>query len=147
MNDNDKIRLEAKISTEDKTITAGIQGDQIAVNKFFNGIVPDFIKDGIGILSDQVKLWRWNNQMEIIKKANIKIESSDLTKRQIPLKVLVPIIQNSSLEEDLNMQNKWSSMLANAATGNVEVSPNYVAILNELSVVEVFILEKIYTRA
>ena len=56
----------------------------------------------------------------------------------------MPIIQNSSLEQDENMQNKWANMLANAATGNVEVSPNYAAILNELSPIEVSILDKIY---
>lgn len=145
MND-DKLQVGIKVSAEDKTITAGVQGDQDAVNKFFNGIVPDFVKDGVGILSDQVKLWRWSNQIEIIKKAQAKIESSGLAKHQIPLKVLVPIIQNSSLEEDLNMQDKWSNMLANAATGNVEVSPNYAAILNELSAVEVSILEKTYSE-
>jgi hypothetical protein len=143
---DDKIQLGVKVSAEDKTITAGIQGDQDAVNKFFNGIVPDFIKDGVGILSDQMKLWRWSNQIEIIKKAQTKIEASGLPKKQIPLKVLVPIIQNSSLEEDTTMQDKWSSMLANAGTGNVEVSPNYAAILNELSPIEVSILEKIFNE-
>lgn len=144
MNNDDKIQIGVKVSAEDKTVTAGIQGNQEAVNNFFNGIVPDFIKDGVGILSDQMKLWRWSNQIEIIKKAQAKIESSGLVKRQIPLKVLVPIIQNSSLEEDSNMQDKWANLLANAATGNVEVSPNYAAILNELSPVEVSILERIY---
>ena len=146
MNDDNKIQLGVKVSADDKTITADIQGNQDAVNNFFNGIVPDFIKDGVGILSDQMKLWRWSNQIEIIKKAHAKIEASGLPKRQVPLKVLVPIIENSSLEEDPNMQEKWANMLANAATGNVEVSPNYTAILNELSAVEVSILEKIYSE-
>ncbi len=146
MNDKNDIQIGLQMSIEDKTIKAGVQGNQDAVNEFFDGIVPDFIKDGIGILSDQVKLWRWSNQIEIIKKAQAKIEASGLSKRQIPLKVLVPIIQNSSLEEDSNMQDKWSSMLANAVTGNVEVSPNYAAILNELSPLEVSILDKIYTE-
>jgi Abortive infection alpha len=144
MTDKNNIQVGLKISPEDKTISAGIQGDQDAVNKFFDGIIPDFVKDGAGILSDQVKLWRWTRQIDIIKKAQVKIESSGLSKRQIPLKVLVPIIQNSSLEEDSNMQNKWANLLANAATGNVDVSPNYAAILNELSPLEVSILDKVY---
>lgn len=144
MNNQDDLHLGIEISGEDKSIKAGIKGDQAAIAKFFSGIVPDFIKDGIGILSDQVKLWRWSNQINIIKKAQAKIEASGLNKKQIPLKVLVPIIQNSSLEQEENMQNKWANMLANAATGNVEVSPNYAAILNELSPTEVAILDKIY---
>lgn len=144
MNDNNKLQIGVKVSAEDKTITAGVQGDQDAIIKFFSGIVPDFLKDGVGILSDQVKLWRWSNQINIIKKAQNKIEESGLSKKQIPLKVLVPIIQNSSLEQDENMQEKWANMLANAATDNVEISPNYAAILNELSPIEVSILDKIY---
>jgi len=144
MSDKDEIQLGVEVSGDDKTIKAGIKGDQDAVAKFFSGIVPDFIKDGVGILSDQVKLWRWSNQINIIKKAQAKIEASGLNKKQIPLKVLVPIIQNSSLEQDKNMQDKWANMLANAATGSIEISPNYAAILNELSPIEVVILDKIY---
>lgn len=144
MNDDNKLQIGIKASAEDKTITAGVQGNPDAIAEFFNGIVPDFIKDGVGILSDQVKFWRWNNQVNIITKAQIKIDASGLDKKQIPLKVLVPIIENSSLEQDQNMQDKWANMLANAATGNVEISPNYAAILNELSPLEVSILDKIY---
>ena len=146
MTDDNKLQIGVKVSAEDKTITAGVQGNQDAIAKFFSGIVPDFVKDGVGILSDQVKLWRWTNQINIIKKAQRKIEESGLEKKQIPLKVLVPIIENSSLEQDENMQEKWANMLANAATGNVEISPNYAAILNELSPIEVSILEKIYSE-
>jgi len=144
MSDENDIQLGIEVSAEDKTIKAGIKGDQDAINKFFSGIIPDFIKDGTGILSDQVKFWRWSKQVDIIKKAQVKIESSGLSKKQIPLKVLIPIIQNSSLEEDPAIQDKWANMLANAATGNVEVSPNYTAILNELSPLEVSILDQIY---
>src|SRR3989344_2633281 len=144
MNDKNDIQIGLQISSEDKMIKAGIQGNQEAVNEFFDGIVPDFIKDGIGILSDQVKFWRLSKQIDIIKAAQAKIKSSGLSKQQVPLKVLIPIIQNSSLEEDLNMQDKWANMLANAGTGNVEVSPNYAAILNELSPREVTILDQIY---
>jgi len=144
MSDDNKLQIGVKASAEDKTITAGVQGNPDTIAKFFSGIVPDFIKDGVGILSDQVKFWRWNNQVNIITKAQTKIDASGLDKKQIPLKVLVPIIENSSLEQDENMQDKWANMLANAATGNVEISPNYAAILNELSPIEVSILDKIY---
>lgn len=138
------IKIGLEVSADNRDIKAVIEGQQKAVNDFFSGIVPEFIKDGLGILSDQVKFWRWLNQVNILKRAQVKIKSSGLNKQQIPLKVLVPIVQNSGLEEDENMQDKWANMLANAATGNVEVSPNYAAILNELSPLEVSILDKIY---
>ena len=145
--DNGKIKIGGQLTSGDKTISVNVQGEQDAVNKFFNGIVPEFIKDGVGILSDQLKFWRWKNQVSIIKNAQAKIESSGLTKKQIPLKVLVPIIQNSSLEEEDSMQEKWANMLANAVTGRTDISPNYAGILNELSTVEVKLLEQIYKES
>ncbi len=145
MGEDKKLQIGVKVSAEDNSLSAGVQGDQEAVSKFFNGILPDFVKDGVGILDDNVKYWRFKNQVNRIKEAQQIIEESGLEKKQIPLKVLLPILENSSLEEDENMQEKWVNMLANAATGNVDISPNYAAILNELSSIEVSILEKIYS--
>ena len=89
MDKEQNIKIGVKVSADEGSVSAGVQGDQKAITEFFSGLVPEFIKDGIGILSDTVKLWRWNNQVEIIKKAQTKIQSSGLSKQQIPLKVLV----------------------------------------------------------
>lgn len=144
---DDNINVSIKASADDKSLSANIEGDQEAIKRFFSGIVPDFVKDGVGIISDNVKLWRFSNQINIIKKAQKMIEDSGIPKRKIPLKVLTPIIEHSSLEEDPVMQEKWANMLANAATGKQEVSPNYAAILNELSSIEVFVVDKIFNEA
>lgn len=144
MSDDKKIQIGVEVSAESNNIKAGIQGDQKAIQDFFEGVVPDFIKDGVGILNDQVKFWRFKRQVSLIKNTNKLVESSGLSKQQIPLKVLVPIIENSTLEDDENMQQKWVNMLANAVTGKVDISPNYSAILKELSPLEVSILDKIF---
>lgn len=144
---DDIITVSIKASAEDKSISAKMEGDQETIAKFFSGIVPDAIKNGAGILNDNVRYWRFSNQIKIIEKTQKLIEDSKLEKKFIPLKVLAPIIEHSSLEEDPTVQEKWANMLANAATGKQEVSPNYAAILNELSSIEVFILDKIYNNA
>ena len=145
--DDQKIKFAVSGGVSDRSIKAEIEGDQKTIREFFSGLVPDFIKDGAGIISDRVKLWRWSNQVNIIKKAQEKIITCGLSKKHIPLKVLAPIIENSSLEEDLLMQDKWANLLANAATGRKEISPNYAAILNELSPTEALILDKIFDTA
>lgn len=40
------------------------------------------------------------------------------------------------------MQVKWSNLLANATSGNVRVTPNYVELLKELSPTEALVLDK-----
>src|SRR5258708_32950982 len=100
---------------------AEFEASKEEVESFFHGIIPEFIRDFGGILSDKVKFWRFKNQVKIVKGAKKIVEENNLPKRQIPLKILIPLIENSSLEEDESMQNKWSNLLANAVSGTVDV--------------------------
>lgn len=147
MNEKNKLKLKGQISYGDKSVGLEIEGDKKVISEFFEGIVPGFIKDGLGIVSDQVAWWRFKNQVNISKKAQGKITASGLKKQQVPLKVLAHIFQSSSFEEDVDMQEKWANLLANAATGKIDVSPNYPAILNELSPIEVKILDNVFNEA
>jgi hypothetical protein len=124
-----------------------IEASKDEVEGFFQAIVPDFVRNAGGILSDNVRYWRWQNQISILQKVKEKVETSGLTKHQIPLKVLIPIIEHSSLEEEEKLQEKWSNMLANAITNKVSISPNFVAILSELSPTEVQVLDQLHKES
>lgn len=126
---------------------AELEATKEEVESFFNGIIPDFVRQGGGILSDNVRLWRFKNQLNILKKAQKAIEESGLQKQNVPLKVLTPLIENSSLEEDEGMQERWANLLGNAATGFSGIKANYVEILKELSPLEATILDTIYKAA
>jgi len=133
--------MKAKYSLTDQKVE--IEATQKEISDFFGGIIPDFVKEGGGILTDIVRFWRWKNQVNIIKKAKEKIEKSNLDKKQVPLKILLPILENSSLEEEELIQDKWSNLLANAITNQNNINPNYAEILKELSSLEVVILDKL----
>ena len=126
---------------------AEIDASENEIKAFFNGIAPDFVKEAGGILSDSVKFWRWKNQVSIVLKAKKVIEEKGLSKQAVPLKVLVPLLEASSLEEDGSIQTKWSNLLANALSGIMEVKPNYVELLKELSPIEVLLLDRLYEEA
>lgn len=126
---------------------AEIEASKEEVKSFLDSVVPDFVRQGGGILSDNVRFWRFKNQVNIVKKAQKVIDESGLPKQQIPLKVLTPLIESSSLEEDDQMQEKWANLLANAATGFSGIKANYVEILKELSPLEATILDNIYRAA
>jgi len=137
--------MKAKFSLTDQK--AEIEASQKEVSDFFKGIIPNFVREAGGILSDTVRFWRWKNQVNIIKKVKEKIEKSGLKKHQVPLKTLLPILENGSLEEDTVLQEKWANMLANAVTMRSEVKPNYAEILKDLSPLEVAILDKLYEES
>lgn len=58
-------------------------------------------------------------------------------------KLLFPIIENSSLEEDDYLQQKWVNLLTSAAIGN-DIHPSYPRILAELNPLDAKILEILF---
>lgn len=137
--------MKAKISITEQN--AEIEASQEEVSKFLEKVIPNFVLEGGGILSDTVRFWRWKNQINIIKKVKSIVENSKLDKKQVPLKILLPIMENASLEEEEIIQNKWANILANAITASKNITPNYAEILKELSVLEVVILDKLFDES
>ncbi len=137
--------MKAKVSLTKQE--AELEASENEVKAFFDGIIPDFVKEGGGIITDNVRFWRWQNQVRIVKKAKQILEDNNLDKQKIPLKVLHPLLESSSLEEDESMQGKWSNLLANAAASTHKVTPNYIEILKELSPIEAKVLDTIYDES
>ena len=100
----------------------------------------------VGLLAqDTVKSWRFRNQVNILIKTRDFISKKNIDPRGVSLKVLVPLLENGSLEEEEDMQNRWVALLANAANPEFkeEIRPSFIEILKELSPIEALILDTI----
>ena len=66
----------------------------------------------------------------------------------VPGRVLLPLLEAASLEDDQQLRRMWSTLLANAAdsTRPGDMLPSFVSILSELSPVEALILENLYIQ-
>ncbi len=113
---------------------------------FLEQLVGPPIKEIGELLSDQVRLWRFKNQVNILLKAEKFLKDKEISPRKVPIKMLVPLINNGSLEENEDMQLKWASLLANAANPNYQydIHSSYVEILKELSPLEAKLLDKMF---
>lgn len=125
------------------TQDAEFEADLKEVSDFMSRVTPGAVKEGGGIIQDQVRYWRWRNQIRIFKKAK-QLIGADPQLHEVKIKVLVPLVENASLEDDDSLQDKWAAMLANAATQNRTVMPLFPALLKELSTIEVTILDSLY---
>lgn len=103
-----------------------------------------------GIIGDQVKAWRYKNQLRLIEKvkeihSNKGIESP----RSIPVKTLGNLLNFSSYEEDENIKEKWANLLANATDPSNEFNEHFtlVNILKELTADEVMVLDFMYEKS
>lgn len=130
-----------------ETNIVGIQNINIegnAIEKLLSAIIPDFVREAGGILSDTVRGWRYKNQIKILQKTQEYCSKHSVQPQKVPLKFAVQLVENASLEEDESMQNRWAALLANAAMGQKEVQSNFVEILKQLDPLKALILDKIY---
>src|SRR5690606_25149197 len=84
-------------------------------------MVRDFVKTIGGhaaselglLLGDKIRQFRFTNQVKILSKAKILVERNNLPMSVIPIKILVPLLESCSLEEDEDLQDLWANLLAN----------------------------------
>jgi|HubBroStandDraft_4_1064222.scaffolds.fasta_scaffold204684_2 hypothetical protein len=97
---------------------------------------------------DQVRTYRYERQRECVEKAEGMVQEAGFTPQAVPLKVLFPLLEGASLEENEALHTMWAALLANAVSpDNLEkVRTGFVATLKTLSWDEVLLLNWIYDR-
>lgn len=84
--------------------------------KSFIGKILGPASEEIGLLvSDNIRYFRFKNQVRILIKANNYVESKGLKVKHIPTKILVPLLENASLEDDEELQDEWARLIGNMA--------------------------------
>lgn len=116
--------------------------------EFIGKLVNPTLEETGQILGDNIRYWRFKNQVNILIKARRYLVSKGITPKCISLKTLVPLLEYGSLEEDENLQNKWASLLTNAADPNCQlnIEAGFIDILRQISPLEALILDSIYNE-
>lgn len=108
------------------------------------------IAESTQTITDLVRYQRWKIQIWIAQKARIYLEERGIEPNAVPLKILVPLLDAASLEDDddEDMQARWAALLANAAAGEngAYVSPAFPRILAELTPPEAALLQSLAER-
>jgi len=84
---------------------------------------------------DQVRLYRFGRQLECLKKAERMAQDAGFTPKAVPIKILFPLLEGASLEENEDLHTMWAALLANAASParNDLVRPGFIAILRQMA--------------
>lgn len=130
----------------DLTSTAIEKGIDL-VGGFIEKLAGSAIEEAGLYFGDKVRVRRLTNQIKIFSEAKRIAEENNISIKQIDLKILVPLLEFSSLEEDETLQQKWSNLIVNFSdeSQNYESSifPFILSQLNK-SDVEAFDSFKIY---
>lgn len=116
-------------------------------SEFLGKVANPSLEELGGLLADKVKFWRFKNQVNIVLKAEEFLRKKGVTPQKIPLKTLVPLLEQSSWEEDSDMQDRWASLLASAADqkSSSQIQSSYVELLKQLSPLEARMLDQLYS--
>ncbi len=136
-----KIKMENKI---DITSTAIEKGIDLAKDFLDKLIIPAVEETGL-LLKDKVTLWRFKNQVSILNKAKDYCEKNNISPKTISLKLLCPLLDNASLEEEEELQDKWAILLSNLVDSDQNIENHvFPYILGQISTNEFLFLEKVF---
>ncbi len=105
--------------------------------EFLGKLISPTVEEVGLFLSDNIKYYRFKNQVKILLKAKTYIEENNIKIKEIPIKILVPLLENASLEEDEELQDKWAKLLANMADSESNIQNQvFPYILSQISIDE-----------
>lgn len=122
-------------------IEKGIEEAVKAAKDYLDKLVAPSLEEGGGIIADTVAYWRFKNKVNLVLKAKAFLEAKGIEPKRLLPKVVAPLLEAGSLEEESDMQERWAALLASAATDPDRVPPAFPRILAELSSIEAKILE------
>lgn len=84
-----------------------------SVKSFLGKLIgPAFEEIGL-LIQDPIRMWRFRNQVRILKKAEKICNRNNIAPKDIPIKMLVPLLDTASLEDQEEMQDIWATLLSN----------------------------------
>ncbi len=99
-------------------------------------------------IADQLHFFRWRAAMKIIERAKRYAEEKGLSASDVPLRFLVPFLEQASLqEEDSQLSEMWSALLANARDEYKDRYVSFLSILSALSPAEAAALRDMWRSA
>ena len=140
MNDENK---KTKIDVSSTAVEKGIDIAKGFADKL---VLPPIEELGL-LVRDQISYWRFTNQVKILNKAKSICENNNVSIKSIPPKLLCPYLENASLEDDEDLQDKWASLLVNMVDSKQNIQNHvFPYILGQLSKDEFDLLESALTE-
>jgi hypothetical protein len=134
------------MADEIEVIKASVQGVTEAFTAPFAKLVEEIFGRSatqLGLaLEDRAKEYR-ERQRRFLERSKEMLDGSGKRPAKVPLKLLLPIVRNGSIEEDDELQDRWAALLANTAVGESSI-PAAPDILRQLTKEDVCLLQIAY---
>ena len=135
---------------EDELITRALDKGLDLFKEVLGKIVKPPAEELGLLLKDQITYFRTRNAVSIWMKWVNYCELHHINQKNIQLKLLVPILDNASLEEDEYLQDKWAILLGNLVDSEQNIEGNVFPYLlsqistNEFSYMQEFVNQHLH---
>ena len=103
------------------------------------------LADEVGLMiGDKVRVYRVKNWINTVKKTERLLCEAGLPANAVPPRLLFPIIESCSIEDNETLQDLWAGLLATASQETDSVSPAFADTLKQLTPAEAQYLEQLY---
>ena len=116
-----------------------------SVRKFIAPFSDPVLKELGNMLLEKIRFIDFKRSIKVLEEAKRLLDKRGIKPTPVALKILVPILESAGLEDNDDLINMWSGLLASAASSG-EVLPSFVRILGDLSAEEARILDYIHTH-
>lgn len=65
------------------------------------------------LMGDNIKVWRFKNQIRLLNNVENYVKEKNISTKKVPLKILLPLLENASLEEEPLLNEMWENLLIN----------------------------------
>ena len=131
-----------------KTARSGIEAAS-GFGSFLSRVLGEPLETAVGMVTDKLKFMRLERRTRLADRYNETMAQRGLKSeyQPVPLKIALPAIEQATVEEDNELQDLWANLLASAhdPTLNNIVRSGFVDILKQLEVVDVHVLNYVYT--
>ncbi|MDO7877833.1 Abi-alpha family protein [Hymenobacter sp. ASUV-10] len=128
------------------TVLTGAGGSVVV--PFVNKLLGPWVDEVGAAIAEHARIYRLQNSINVLKKAQKLAAEAGIDPKQVNLKVLVPLLEGASLEDNPSLTDKWAALLTNAANPaeTVGVKPIYTDILRQLMPEDAQILDQLFER-
>lgn len=85
------------------------------------------------ILADRVRVYRAKNLINTLRKTEQILREAGLPANAVPTRLLFPIADASSIEDNETLQEMWAGLLATASQQTDSASPSFIETLKQLA--------------
>jgi Abortive infection alpha len=89
--------------------------------------------DIAAMMSDSMKPYRAKNLVNTVRNTQRILREAGLPANAVPTRLLFPIVDASSIEDDKTLQGMWAGLLATASQESDSVSPSFIETLKQLT--------------